>query len=86
MTRPVFRYTTHASDNLADREIERDWVERAILEPDASEPDPRHPERIRVYRVVPERGGRILRVVYVRDGDTYRIVTLFLDRGRRRRA
>jgi hypothetical protein len=86
MKRPVFRWTAHASDNLADGEIERDWVERTILEPDAAEPDTRHPERIRAYRVVPERGGRIRRVVYVRDGDICRIVSLFLDRGRRRRA
>ncbi|HEX8417839.1 MAG TPA: hypothetical protein VF641_09570, partial [Methylobacterium sp.] len=36
MKRPVFRWTAHASDNLADGEIEWDWVERTILEPDAA--------------------------------------------------
>ncbi|WP_375456304.1 hypothetical protein [uncultured Methylobacterium sp.] len=52
--------------------------------PDVEETDPGHPERTRAYRAVPERGGRILRAVYVRDGDMIRIITVFFDRGRRR--
>ena len=84
MPSPVFVYTTHALDTFALRELEQTWIERTVLKPEATEPDPDHPERTRAYRVVPERGGRILRVVYVRDGDTVRIVTAFLDRGRRR--
>lgn len=79
-----FTYTHHALTMIAEREIARDWVERTVLEPEAVEPDPKHPERERAFRAVPERDGRILRVVYVADGETYRVITLFLDRGRRR--
>ncbi|MPR11847.1 DUF4258 domain-containing protein [Microvirga tunisiensis] len=81
MTR--FTYTNHARDMLAEREIVPEWVERTVLEPEATEPDPKHPERVRVFCTVPERDGRVLRVVYVPEGETYRIITLFLDRGRR---
>jgi len=84
MSAPYFVYSNHALDNLTIRDIERSWVERTVMAPDETEPDPKYPERTRAFREVPECGGRILRVVYVRDGETIRIVTVFLDRGRRR--
>jgi hypothetical protein len=80
----IFSYTRHADEMIADRQIEKHWVERTILKPDVVETDPKHPERMRAFRAVPERDGRVLRVVYVARSDGYRIVTLFLDRGRRR--
>ncbi|MCJ2065126.1 DUF4258 domain-containing protein [Methylobacterium sp. J-088] len=83
---PAFVYTRHAMNNMADRGIDRALVERTVLAPEATEPDPQYPERVRAYCAVPEFGGRILRVVYVEEPAlTYRIITLFLDRGRRRR-
>lgn len=56
-----------------------------MLEPEETEPDPDHAERTRAFRAVPERDGRILRVVYESVDDHIEIVTLFLDRGRKRR-
>ena len=80
----IFTYSDHAAAMLAERGLERDWVERTILEPDSTEPDPTHPERVRAFRSVPERDGRILRVVYVPEDGSCRIITVFLDRGGRR--
>lgn len=77
-------YGTHALDNLADRALERVWIERTVTEPEVTEPDAKHPERIRAYRSVPERDGRILRVVYVPTQGGVYIITAFLDRSRRR--
>lgn len=77
-------YGPHALDILVDRAIEPDWVERTLAAPDSVEPDPKHPERLRAYRALPERDGRVLRVVYVPLSDGVRVVTMFLDRGRRR--
>ena len=54
------------------------------ISPDATEPDPTHPEQVRAFRAVPERDGRILRVIYVPTEDGARVVTAFLDRNRRR--
>jgi hypothetical protein len=79
-----FVYTQHASAMLEERAIDREWVERTILHPDSAEPDPRHPEMVRAFRAVPERDGRVLRVVYVPSELTCRVITLFLDRSRRR--
>ena len=79
-----FDYSDHAAEMLREREIAPEWVERAILAPDEMEADPKHDDRMRAYKTLPERDGRVLRVVYVRRGEAYRVITLFLDRSRRR--
>lgn len=80
-----FTYTHHAEQMIQERLLLREWVERTVLEPETVEPDPKHPELTRAFRSVPERDGRVLRVVYVGDGENFRVITLFLDRGRRKR-
>ncbi|KNY19480.1 DUF4258 domain-containing protein [Methylobacterium sp. ARG-1] len=81
MPAPAFTYTRHARENLIDRGIASELGERTNLAPEATEPDPRYPERVRAYRAWPEHGGRVLRVVYVEEPAlTYRVITLFLDR------
>ena len=59
--------------------------ERVVLFLETLEVDPKHPERMRAFSALPERDGRVLRVAYVPLADGYRILTLFLDRGRRKR-
>ena len=79
-----FIYSDHAKEMLVERGIESEWVERAVLSPDMVEGDPKHADRLRAYKALPERDGRVLRVVYVGSGEAYRVITLFLDRSRRR--
>lgn len=55
-------YGSHALDTLTERNIEREWVARTLEEPDSVEPDPVHPDRMRAFRALPERDGRVLRV------------------------
>jgi hypothetical protein len=77
-------YSGHAEASLLDRELDREWVEPTLRRLEIVEPDPKHPERLRAFRAIPERDGRVLRVVYVRQGDRHRVITVFFDRGRRR--
>jgi len=49
---------------MAERAIERSWVERTVLAPDQTEPDPSHSDMVRAFRAVPERDGRVLRAWY----------------------
>ncbi len=74
----------HAIDMMRERGLDRAWIERTVTDPESVEPDAMHPERVRAYGPVPERDGRMLRVVYVPTEDGARIVTAFLDRNRRR--
>jgi hypothetical protein len=77
-------YTLHAQRMLEERGIERGWVRRTIDYPEEIEPDPLYLEAMRAFRAVPENGGRVLRVVYIRDATGVRIITAFFDRSRRK--
>ena len=79
-----FTYTLHALQMLAQRDIFEEWVERTVLGPDLCEADPKHTDRVRAFKAIPERDGRVLRVVYVVANLDCRVITLFFDRGRRR--
>ena len=78
-------FTRHAETMLVERGIERDWVVRTVREPEEVEPDPLRENVFRAFRSVPERDGRVLRVVYSVNENELRIVTAFLDRTRRGR-
>ena len=65
MPDPVFTCTQNARAQIALRALDPAWIKRTILAPDASETDPGHPDRTRAIRAVPEREGRLLRVVFV---------------------
>ena len=76
-------FTRHAEEMLAERNIERAWVERTIRDPEEVENDER-PGAVRAYRAIPERDGRVLRVVYSKSSDEIRVITAFFDRAKRR--
>ena len=77
-------YSDHARTALEERGIAQEWVERTLFEPEETEPDPVHPERMRAFRSIPEHDGRVLRVVYVPSVLGCRVITVFFDRGQRR--
>lgn len=77
-------FGAHAIDMMKERGLDRSWIERTVTTPESEEPDATHPERVRAYRSVPERDGRMLRVVYVPMEEGAHVVTAFLDRKRRR--
>lgn len=78
----MIRYSLHAEEALAERGIDRAWIEAAIARPDRTEPDPR-PGRTRSYRAIPEFGGRVLRVVHRPAGADIMVITVHFDRGAR---
>lgn len=76
--------TNHARTAVTERTLDLAWVERTALQPEWTEPEPSDPTLERRFRAVPERDGRILRVVCGEDDATITIVTAFLDRRARR--
>jgi hypothetical protein len=83
MRKPL-RFTAHARVALEERLLERGWIERAVFEPEWQETDPNDPSVNRRFVALPERGGRVLRVVLVESATEIRILTAFLDRRARR--
>ena len=85
MVRKLLSFTQHGEAMLVERNILRAWVEDTIAEPDEVMPDPSKFRAWRAFRTIPERDGRVLRVVYTESEGKIRIITAFFDRARRRR-
>jgi hypothetical protein len=75
------RLSAHAEEMLEERGIAVAWVQEAVLYPDWSEPDPRDPALTRSFRVIPDAGGRVLRVVHRPEPPGIFVVTAHFDRG-----
>jgi hypothetical protein len=77
-----FGYTSHARDMLSERAIPDEWVARAVESPTRTE---NHDDGTTHYlSSVPERSGRILRVVVNTNASPPVVVTVFFDRRLRR--
>lgn len=72
-------FTQHAVARLAKRQLQRDWVERVVAEPDMVEDDEFDVGLEHRLGEVPELANRILRVI-VTKSDPLRVVTAHLDR------
>jgi len=80
-----YELTSHAVAVMAEREIPIEWVERVLAQPERTEPDSTDPELQHALGRIPERGDRVLRVVYNKTTEPWRVVTVYLDRGMRGR-
>ena len=69
---------------MAERNLDRSWIERTVRAPDWRESDPADPAVERRFAVLAERGGRVLRVACVETATEIRILTAFIDRRARR--
>lgn len=70
----------HAKTAMAAREIKTEWLEITLNHPELSQPHEEDPTLSYVFRRIPERGNRVLRVVYNKDRNPATIVTMYFDR------
>ncbi len=82
MEKPL-RYTTHCETVMAERQIDREWVEQTVRDPDWWALDPSGPPTERRFRRIPQRDNRVLRVVCLESKTEIRIITAFFDRNAR---
>ena len=83
MPAPLFDLTAHAATVIADREIDVAWLERALTRPERVETDRFNPSLEHALVRIPERGDRVLRVVYNPSHKPPRVVTMHFDRRQR---
>ncbi len=85
--RTMARYvlSLHASQVLPERRISEEWLSRALASPERTERDPVDSSLVHTLRAIPEREGRILRVVWNMTCSPPLVVTAFFDRRERRR-
>lgn len=71
--------TEHAQKRLLKRKIRLEWIVAALERPARTENDPEDPELAHALRPIPERGFRVLRVVYSETVEPLRVVTAYFD-------
>jgi hypothetical protein len=82
--RLTIKPTIHAERRMRQYGIQWAWVVAAVASPDWTVPDPRQAGVTRSFRLVPERGGRVLRVAHRADGADVLVLSVHFDRGARR--
>ena len=75
-----YELTQHARKVLEERGIQVEWMERTLSAPECVLPDLDDPEVERLFRRIPEFGGRVLRVAVNTAVAPNRVVSVFFDR------
>jgi hypothetical protein len=75
--------TEHAKRALEERDIATEWLERTLAKPALREPDSGDPTLEQRYLSIPERDGRVLRVIVDPSVVPVRVVSVFFDRTKR---
>jgi hypothetical protein len=84
MTTPIqYALTNHATRRILERNIQEEWVERTISSPDLLELDSEDPEKKHAFKVIPENGDRVLRVIYSESSIPWSVITVYFDQKRR---
>lgn len=75
----------HAEKVIAERQIALAWIARTLDYPERIEADRVDSTLLHALARIPERDGRVLRVVYNHTVTPWRIVTVYFDRTQRRK-
>ena len=74
-----YTLTEHAEKRLRRRKIAPEWVATTLDHPARTENDHDDPDLAHALRPIPERGFRVLRVVYNETAEPVRVVTAYFD-------
>lgn len=75
-----YTLSEHAETTIQERGIKPEWIDRALDDPDLSQPHKSDPALRHVLKRIPENESRVLRVVYNADKNPINIVTVYFDR------
>jgi Domain of unknown function (DUF4258) len=74
-----FALSDHARKRIALRGVDIAWIARALADPARTENDELDPNLAHALVSIPERGFRVLRVIYNESVDPVVVVTAFFD-------
>ncbi|MBV8737416.1 MAG: DUF4258 domain-containing protein [Alphaproteobacteria bacterium] len=77
----MIKLSKHTTDEMETRAILFSYIEAALTSPDRVAQDLTDPALSRSYKIIPEFGNRVLRVVHRLDGANILVVTAHWDRG-----
>ena len=71
--------TEHAIKRCRKRKIQTEWIEAALKHPGRTENDFDDPTLVHALLAIPEKGFRVLRVIYNETVDPVTVVTAYFD-------
>lgn len=74
-----FRLSDHAIKRMQKRKILAEWVQEAMNNPDRTENDHEDPTLAHALKTIPEKGFKVLRVIYNETTEPVTIVTVYFD-------
>jgi Domain of unknown function (DUF4258) len=77
----MVKLSKHTADEMEERSILLSYIEAALTSPDRVARDATDPALSRSYKVIPEFGNRVIRVIHRPDGGDIFVVTAHWDRG-----
>jgi hypothetical protein len=69
----------HARKRILKRKIHLEWIEITLADPAHTENDSNDPALAHALRAIPEKGFRVLRVIYNETVDPVIVVTAYFD-------
>ena len=69
----------HARRRILRRKLRVEWIEITLADPARTESDEDDPTLVHALRPIPERGFRVLRVIYNETLDPVVVVTAYFD-------
>jgi len=74
-----YTLTDHAKKRCIRRKVLDVWIEATIEHPARTENDADDPTLVHALRAIPEKGFRVLRVIYNESVTPVRVVTVYFD-------
>jgi len=71
--------TDHARKRCIRRKVLDEWIKETIEHPARTENDEDDPTLVHALRAIPEKGFRVLRVIYNETVTPVRVVTVYFD-------
>jgi len=71
-------FTAHARTMMHERGIVEDWVKSTVLDPDMTEQ--RGDDEVHYLKKIPQKRGKVLRVIVNPSVNPERVITVFFDR------
>lgn len=74
-----YRLSEHAAKRMQQRKILPEWIQTALDNPDTTESDQEDPNLAHALKAIPEKGFKVLRVVYNETTEPVTIVTAYFE-------
>lgn len=74
-----YRISDHAAKRMKQRKVLPEWVAATLGNPDSTENDQEDPSLMHALKAIPDRGFKVLRVIYNETTEPVTVVTVYFE-------